>query len=381
MRALRGLHPLDVVAVLAVTAGWEWQVFHGDTAIGTHVAGPRALTVALPLLLAVPLLWRRQRPLLACALVMAGLAAQALASGNSPEGLELLVAWVLAAYGVAAYGDRRTAFAGLGVLLAGFAVYALENHDVRSGTADNVWASAFFLLLVVATWLAGVVVHGRREAAALERSADEAVARERARVARELHDIVAHNLSVVVVQAAGAQAQGSSGGALEKIERSGREALVEMRRLLGVLREDGATGDGGGLTPQPTIGDLTSLAERLRAAGLPVELTIAGDCDGLAPAVELTGYRIVQEALTNTLKHAGPGARARVQVERHPDALTIEVADDGPGADDGSADDGGHGLAGMRERVALFGGELRAGARPAGGFVVSARLPLVDGRQ
>jgi signal transduction histidine kinase len=280
-------------------------------------------------------------------------------------------------YSVAAHCRRREALIGLGLVLAGYAVYALENRDIMSGTADNEWAGAFFLVLAVGAWLAGRVVNGRRaaaalsaRAAALEQEAALAAGEERARMARELHDIVSHNLSVVVVQAAGARAQQAADpSTLEKIERSGREALVEMRRLLGVLREDG----DASLAPQPGIAQLPELVARVRAAGVPVELTIGDGCDGLPPAVDLSGYRIVQEALTNTLKHAGPRARAEVRIGRDAGALTIAVTDDGAGAN-GSA--GGHGLVGIRERVALFGGELHAGPRPAGGFEIRARLPL-----
>jgi signal transduction histidine kinase len=181
-----------------------------------------------------------------------------------------------------------------------------------------------------------VFVRGRRQAAIqaeraaqLELRAAQAVADERARMARELHDIVSHNLSVVVLHAAGARASGvPAASTLEKIERSGRQALVEMRRLLGVLREPD---DQPALAPQPGIADLTALAADVRAVGLPVRLTITGDQRGLPPAVDVSAYRIVQEALTNVLKHAGP-AHAEVALECGLDAVTIDVTDDGAGA-------------------------------------------------
>jgi signal transduction histidine kinase len=191
-------------------------------------------------------------------------------------------------------------------------------------------------------------------------------------LARELHDIVSHNLSVVVVQAAGARAQGSSDSAtLEKIERSGRESLVEMRRLLGVLRRDG---DDASLMPQPGIAQLDSLADHVRAAGLAVTLAVDGDYRDIPAPIDHTAYRIVQEALTNTLKHAGP-AHATVTVRRAVAAVSIEVADDGTGPAVNTSGSG-HGLLGMRERAGLLGGELCAERGAAGGFVVSARLPL-----
>jgi signal transduction histidine kinase len=369
---------IDVAIVIVVTAISEWNTW----VFGT-VPGPRALTTALPLLLALPLLWRRRRPLLAVTLVMAGVVIQAVASGNSAEGLELIIALAVAAYSAAAYCDRRRAIVGLGVLAAGYTIYALEDHNIRSGRTGELWAGAFFAVAILAAWLIGVFVHSGRERTALralaasrERAAHEAVAEERARLARELHDIVSHNLSVVVLQAGGARAQGdhAPAGTLEKIERSSREALVEMRRLLGVLRDND---DDATLAPQPGIAQLDALAATMRAAGLPVELAVEGDHTDLPPALDLSAYRIVQEALTNTLKHAGP-ANARVRIRRHADAVTIDIDDDGTGNPNGRSAGAGHGLVGMRERVALFGGELDAAPRAEGGYAVHARLPLAD---
>jgi signal transduction histidine kinase len=381
---------LDLTAVLFVTAITEWQVFETGENLSTHIDGPRWLTVPLPLLIALPLLWRRRRPLLVCALVMAGIAAQAVASGSTPTGLQIIVLFVLVPYSVAAYSERRAALAGLAVFLVGFSVYSVENDDIVSGRDGDLWAGAFFLVLAIGAWLAGSVVHGRREtaalaaqASALEREAQIATAQERSRIARELHDLVSHNLSVVVVQAAGARAQAghsaSDSATLEKIERSGRQALGEMRRLLGVLREDDDADPA--LAPQPGVDDLPTLVEGVRAAGMAVDLEIDQGCAGLPPAIDLSTFRIVQEALTNTLKHAGPRAHARISIRRESAAITIEVSDDGgrQPAPAGSATRG-HGLVGMRERAALFGGELRAGPGPAGGFVVDARLPLAAER-
>jgi signal transduction histidine kinase len=236
------------------------------------------------------------------------------------------------------------------------------------------------LLQLVAFWLAGVLVHARRRAtalaarsAALQRQAEQAAAAERARIAREMHDIVAHHLSVIVLQAAGTRASGKPAGpALEKIENSARQALAETRRVLGVLR---APDEVTGFAPQPGIGDLDALAASVRAAGLPVNLVISGD--GAAPpaTVDVSAYRIVQEALTNVLKHAGP-ARADVTIACTGEAVTIEVTDNGTGQASPAMSAAGHGLAGMRERAAAFGGELAAGPRPGGGFAVRARLPL-----
>ena len=239
------------------------------------------------------------------------------------------------------------------------------------------------LIPILAFWLLGVLVRARRRAealaernAALQRQAEQAADAERARIARELHDIVAHHLSVVVLQAAGARASGkAAGAALEKIEHSGRQALAETRRLLGVLRD---ADEETGLAPQPGIGELDALAASVRAAGLPVNLVISGDHAAVPAAVDVSVYRIAQEALTNILKHAGP-ARADVTIGCADEAVTIEITDDGARKPGDQAPAGGHGLAGMRERVAIFGGELHAGPRPGGGFAVRARLPLGDG--
>jgi signal transduction histidine kinase len=210
---------------------------------------------------------------------------------------------------------------------------------------------------LLAFWLAGVFVRTSRQAAslaagsaALQRQAEQAVAAERARIASELHDIVAYHLSVIVLQAAGARASGKPAGApLEKIENSARQALAETRRLLGVLRDPD---EETGLAPQPGIGDLDALAASVRAAGVPVH-----------------------EALTNVLKHAGP-ARADVAVRCADDIVTIDITDNGIGEPGNQAPAGGHGLAGMRERAAVFGGELAVGPRPDGGFGVRDRVQV-----
>jgi signal transduction histidine kinase len=232
-------------------------------------------------------------------------------------------------------------------------------------------AVALSALQLLAFWLTGVLVRARRQAAwltarsaALQRQAEQAAAAERARIAGELHDIVAHHLSVIVLQAGGARASGKpAGGALEKIENSGRQALAETRRLLGVLRDPD---EETALTPQPGIGELGALAASVRAAGLPVNLVVSGHHAALPAAVDVSVYRIVQEALTNILKHAGP-ARADVTIGCAEEAVTVEITDNGAGEPGNQTSAGGHGLAGMRERAAVFGGELRAGRSQAAG--------------
>jgi signal transduction histidine kinase len=242
------------------------------------------------------------------------------------------------------------------------------------------------LLSLVAAWIVGRIIRGRRERTheleALTREleaqrdlqAQAAVAVERGRIARELHDIVAHNVSMMVVQA-GAASRVLEGNqqhvrdALAAIADTGRETVDEMRRLLGVLR---SSGDGLALSPQPGLRDLEELVRSVREAGLPVELRVEGVPVALPPAVDLSAFRIVQEALTNTRKHAG-SARAQVTVTYRDGSVELEVRDNGSGSGHGGGR--GHGLLGMRERVALFGGELEAG-RGEHGFTVRARLPL-----
>jgi signal transduction histidine kinase len=333
---------------------------------GTRITGPPWLLALLPLLVGAPLALRRRAPVLMLLAISAGIALQCLITKHPPHILELLVLFA-GGYSLGAHASLRRAAAGLGIS-------AVVILSARSGLS---------VIPILAFWLAGVLVRARRQAvslarrnAALQQQAEQAAAAERTRIARELHDIIAHHLSVVVLQAAGARASGQAAeAALEKIEHSGRQALAETRRLLGVLRD---TGEETGLAPQPGIGELDALAASVRAAGLPVNLVISGDHTALPAAVDVSVYRIVQEALTNVLKHAGP-ARADVTIGCTDGAVTIEISDDGTGEPGERAPAGGHGLAGMRERVAIFGGELRAGPRADGGFAVRARLPLGDG--
>ncbi len=334
--------------------------------IGTKVAGPPWLLALLPLLMGVPLALRRRAPLLMLLAISAGIALQCLITRHPPQVLELFVLFA-GGYSLGAHAGLRRAAAGLGIS-------AVVILSARAGLS---------IIPILGFWLVGVLVRARRQSvvlaernAALKRQAEQAAAAERARIARELHDIVAHHLSVVVLQAAGARASGKAAeAALEKIEHTGRQALAETRRLLDVLRDTDAE---TGLAPQPGIGELDALAASVRAAGLAVNLVISGDHTAVPAAVDVSVYRIVQEALTNILKHAGP-ARAHVTIGCADGAVAIEITDDGTRKPGNQTPAGGHGLAGMRERAAIFGGELCAGPRPGGGFAVRARLPLGDG--
>jgi signal transduction histidine kinase len=295
------------------------------------------------------------------------------------------VSTLIMLYTLAAHCPRRVSLGWLAVTFA--STILILNVD---GTSDNFGSYASNFALLAAAWAVGDSLQSRRKyvseledrAARLEHEREEkarqAVADERARIARELHDVVAHHVSVMVVQAGGArrmidQEPARSKEALETIEVTGRDALSEMRRLLGVLREqDEATDD---LAPQPRVTDVAELVQSMRDSGLPVDLRVDGESPDLSPGIELSVYRIVQEALTNTLKHAGP-ARAEVRIRYTADGVEVEVRDDGRGAAVASVNGSGHGIVGMRERVALFGGELELGPRVGGGFRVSARLPV-----
>jgi signal transduction histidine kinase len=291
---------LDWLIALVGLALCEVATWTQPNPIGTFVAGPAWLLAIYAVLLALPLAWRRAAPLEAFVVTIAGVVLQALVTGNTPEGLHLMYTVGCGVFAVGAYNDRSRALVGLAVGLGGYGVYAGENHDAQTGKAGELWAMAFFGVALVAVWLIGVFVRNRRaealiskRTAELEHEARTAVADERVRLARELHDVVAHNLSVVVLQAAGARAAGEADpSTLEKIERSSRESLVEMRRLLGVLRR---SGDEAELEPQPGVAKIDELARRVRAAGVPVDVTVDGDCTTLPPALDASVYRIVQE--------------------------------------------------------------------------------------
>jgi signal transduction histidine kinase len=343
--------PIDVVVV----------AFVGLVQVGNALdGGHHPLAVAAAAVGAAVLLVRRSRPLLVLAVATAATVALALANlALFAPGL------VVAYYGAAAFLPRRLSLRACVVSLALVAVaFAID------GTSTP--ASSLPMVLFLATaWVFGDNMRVRSERTA--REAHDAVARERARIARELHVVVTHSVSVMVVQAAAGNAvfeqqPERAREALGAIEQTGRKALGELRRLLDVVADD----EGEGTLPQPGLTRLDELVDRVRTAGLAVDLALEGTPRELPPGVDLSAYRIVQEALTNTLKHAH-ATRVGVLVRYGADELELRVTDDGVG---GTAGPGGRGLVGMRERVALFGGELRAGAEPGGGFAVHARMPL-----
>jgi signal transduction histidine kinase len=301
----------------------------------------------------------------------------------------LVVAFEFFAVGAADYSMRELALRG-GVLIAGsFVVLVLDWQDASAGVLALLANTALFAILPLAVgralrnrWLLAGQLRERTEQLRRERDerARRAAGDERTRIARELHDVVAHSVSVMVIQAQGAQRvasvdAGAAREALEAIEGSGRNALHEMRAMIGVMRGPDADPDEAA----PGLAALPALVERARTAGLEVELVLAPDVPALPLELDLIAFRIVQEALTNAIKHAGR-ARATVTIGCHSGTLAIDITDDGGGAGPGAAPDrtgGGHGLVGMRERLALYGGELTAGPRPEGGFRVSATVELI----
>jgi signal transduction histidine kinase len=339
-------------------------------------ASPPAAGVALlaGVLLAASLAWRQRAPLLP--LVLAIVVASVALAEPLDGPVTVVVAMMVATYSVGAHTRDRSAIAGVAGLAVLLAIAVARELTDEFEVAD----AALPVLVLGGPWLAGLALRSRREReTVLEQArldhATTAVAEERARIARELHDAVAHSIGVVVLQARGARRTmtvdpAAAIEALDAIESTGTQALVEMRRLVGVLRQPD---DGVDLSPPPSLRHLDAMVDQVRAAGLPVELTIEGTPIALAPGVDLSAYRIVQEALTNALAHAGP-ATATVRVRYGEDHLALEIADTGTGVR--QPDPAGHGLIGMRERVSLYQGRLETDVRPGGGFVIRARLPL-----
>ncbi|MER6082526.1 histidine kinase [Streptomyces sp. NPDC001833] len=349
---------------------------------------PLAAMLALQAGLVLPLLWRRRRPMAAFVTIAAVFVLQ----WSLDAVLRADVALFVALYSLALHGQLRRLPWACAVMAAGMVLVA-----VRVSPAMSVWDALFFLLSTATAALAvGLTVRTRRaqlaglreRAARLETERDQrirlATATERARVAREMHDIVGHNLSVIITLAdAGAYATDTAPErgkeALQLIGDTGRTALGELRRVLGVLREasDGAR-QAPELSPQPGLADIETLCDGVRAAGLEIVYRTVGEVDALDRGMQLTVYRIVQEALTNTLKHAGAGTQVNLAVVVGDERLVIRIRDDGPAgpAGPGPRNEEGHGLVGMRERAALYGGTVSAGPAADGGWAVEAALDL-----
>lgn len=363
---------LEVIGILSRAAdeagGFDLRLFE-EVPLGVYLL----LAVS-----SVALLWRRSRPLIVLVVTLtASLVWDVIGYAEGPS-----LAILISLYGVGRYiDDERTSPLSLAAAL----ILAVANDLIESEPVSVIGLS---LALVLLAWYLGRRVRGRREYLALleeraeylerERAAEaqRAVDAERTRIARELHDLVAHRVSMMTVQAGAAQTVAATDPAralraMAAVEEAGREALDELRQVLGVLRADR---DREGLAPTHGLRDIPGLVAEMKSAGMDVSLSADGVPNDLPARVDLASYRIVQEALTNVLKHSGPDARAQVRLSSDDEMLTIEVTDRGSGVS--TLPGSGQGLVGMRERAALLGGSFEAGPRPGGGFRIMARLPL-----
>jgi signal transduction histidine kinase len=365
-------HGDPLLAFSLVGLGLAQVATNDDLVPSARLAGVSALAV-----LGAALSVRSRYPLLPLALLYLGPITESwMGDAGDSEVFGLIV--LLSIYTAAAHTSGvRTWIAGAITFVAASVALFTDRDGVYLGGV------VFFGMLFGVPWVIGRAIrHRRLRETQLEREkaeAEAAIEEERARIARELHDVVAHAISVIVLQARGGRKlldaePEEARQALDAIERTASQALGEMRRLLGLLRE---SDEQLALAPEPTLSRLDDLAARVRDAGLPVEVATEGIPVELPPGIDLSAYRIVQEALTNALKHAGP-ATARVTVRYGDGEIDLEIADDGSG--NGNGDGGGHGLTGIRERVAVFGGDVEAGAQPDGGFAIRARLPYASER-
>jgi signal transduction histidine kinase len=370
-RTLRVEQPID----LAIAGGVAvWAVAEALLVDGP---GPRPLRVLVALLYTVPLLWRRRWPVQILLFICLLLVLRVVTADTPDYGTAPFPSMLIATFSVACY-VRPLAVAVPPVVLPLGAMAITWPSDYWSG-GSNPGDVAILSFFVAAAWVSGRVVRQRSHQVVAARAegdvlAREAVAEERSRIARELHDVVAHSVSIIAVQAGAAEAYVDRDPARARehigaVRRTAGETLTEMRRLLDVLREDEAS-----YAPQPTLAGLERLVEEVRATGVPVELVREGPDGDLPAGIDLAAYRIVQEALTNVRRHAG-GAPTRVRVRRADGSVEVEVVNDAPTAP-GEGPGGGHGLVGMRERVRLYGGSLDAGPAGDGGFAVRARLPV-----
>lgn len=366
----------DLLVASAVLIPGQLEVWTGAGA--THRQGMhwvQALGYGLGALL---LLRRRVNPVGVLAGLVAIYVAEFVAVG-SPEGFGVAVPPMVAAYSVARWERRRQAWWGL-VLLLLLGLAWITFDPVPATAAARVRQAVWWSPWVIA-WLLGALMRSRVQNAEQRRlrrqeMATRAVTEERNRIARELHDVIGHSVSIMTVQASAVRRrlsddQASEREALETVETTGRQALAEMRRMVGVLRQSGEAADR---EPAPGLTQLPRLVDQFQSAGLPVDVAVTGRARPLAPGLDLTAYRLVQEALTNSLRHAVSPTRAEVSIGYTAEHLELAIRDDGrrvaPGAE------AGHGLLGLRERVSVYGGDLIARPRPEGGFELLATLPL-----
>ncbi|GAA0937358.1 sensor histidine kinase [Nonomuraea longicatena] len=375
---------LDVCAASVVTAAYVAMSGYDASDGLPGFTGPWWVSLLIAACVGAPLAVRRLWPLPVLAVVLSASAVATLLDITRDPYLST----ALAGYAVALFEPTRRAAVALALTLLASAAAIGSGEAVLtpSGSwSEAVGKAAFAWLALASAWAAGHVVRERRGRAARRkrRVVEETLAQERLRIARELHDVVSHSLSVIVVKAAVAnhvagQRPQETLDAVRAIERTGREALTEMRRALGVLRGDATAPPGHGSVPPPGLDDLPLLVQRAEQAGIRTELHTRLAAD-LPSGTALTVYRIAQEALTNVIKHAGGGTHCQLTITADPrGGVGIEVLDDGAGnapVSDRAGLSGGHGLVGMRERVMMYGGAFQAGPRPGGGFAVSARLP------
>ena len=347
---------------------------------------PRPAAAVCELVLGAALAWRRVAPLTTVAVVAVAGTVEALAGVPLQSPLNPIIASVIAAYSLFVHATAHRAVAGGGLLLAAVATQSASQHQELGSFA---WATVLMAGVAAVGWTVRSrterVGHLEQEALDLARAREEqereAVAHERARIARELHDVVSHSISVIAIQTQAVQRRLGPGHEkevedLRAVESTARQAMVEMRRLLGVLRADG---ESLPLAPQPGLAQLPALVDRATKAGLHVEVSTTGTPTPLPAGLDLTAYRVVQEALTNTLKHAS-ARTASVALGYTPGELRLTVEDDGSGSRDGAAaapsPGPGHGLIGMAERVGFYGGRLATGPLDGRGFRVDVRLPI-----
>jgi signal transduction histidine kinase len=370
----------DALILTGLGIALAHTVAHVHTKNGAR--GPLWFDVLAVLGFTAPGFARRRFPFRAPLAVVIAIGTSTFVDGRIiPTNFIAFLAAISAAFLFGMHPERAQSLAGFAILLgvAGFVV----RNDPKGKPGDFLFAAIVFTI----AWIVGFALGGKfreadeakERAARAEREREErarsAVSDERARIARELHDVVGHSVSVMTVQASAVRRllrphQEREREALLVVERTGREALAEMRRMVGVLRRPE---EAPALAPQPSLEHIGRLVEQAREAGLPVELRIEGEAVQLPAGVDLTAYRLVQEGLTNALKHARAG-QAEVLVRYSDGQVELTVSDDGRGG--GGGDTGGHGLVGMRERVSVYGGELEAGPRPEGGYRLRARLPV-----
>lgn len=394
---LRGRRYDWAVSARARGAAAAWAPDVGPAALVTALAlgelssagrfhGAPVLNAVAIVALGAALLLRRRRPAGSAAVVALIVAVQAVLLGT-PESAGLFLGVLLSVFSVSAHARGRVRWLGAAAAAAGNAVAVTLDPNIGS-FGEALPATA----IVLGAWAIGDLVGRRTDQATKaetaraaaearrEEAAREAVAQERARIAREIHDVIAHGLGAIVVQAGAARLDAGDETAAQRmreIERAARHSLAELRRLLGVLRR---FDEALPLAPQPGMDGLDALADTARGAGIDVDVRLDSAAENISPGVELCAYRIVQEGLTNVVKHAG-ASRCEVLVRRRNGSIEVEIASDGQGSGQADPAGAGFGLIGMRERVQIYGGELETGPRPGGGFLVRARIPLDPGER